>query len=77
MGKNNNGLVYCRLINATVFVNHHTAHLTFYTVFVFDPPTQSTINMYIMNSWSYYIGEKMSTVSHVIYIYIMNHDSGS
>ena len=54
MGKNINGHVYCRLINATVlyllttelYVLYST--LTFYgryTVFVFDAPMQNTISI--------------------------------
>ena len=55
MGKNNSGLVYCRLINATVLyllttvLYFYIAHMTFYgrycTAFVFDPPMQNTINI--------------------------------
>ena len=51
-GKNNNGLVYRRLINATVLYLLtnvlYTAHSTFYVrhsiTFVLDPPTQNTIS---------------------------------
>ena len=54
MGKNNNGLVYCRLINTTVLyllttmLNflYSTPDILWHTkVFVFDPPMQSTINI--------------------------------
>ena len=54
MGKNNNGLVYHRLINATVLYLLTTVLYFLYstldilwhksTISVFDPPTHSTIN---------------------------------
>ena len=51
MGKNNNGLVYYRLINATVlyllttvqYFVYSTLDGKFSTVFVFDPPMENKI----------------------------------
>ena len=59
IGKNNNGLVYCKLINTTVLyllttvLYFYTAYLTFYgrysTVFVFGFPMQSTVSIILNN----------------------------
>ena len=58
MGKNNNGLINCRLINATILyllttVLYFPANLPFHgrysTVFVFDPLMQNIIS-YIINN---------------------------
>ena len=77
MGKNNNGLVYCWLINnCTVFVNHNTvclcSTLTFYgrysTVVVFDLPTQNTINIIVVFCMG---GSKTKTV--FVYHKLMSH----
>lgn len=77
MGNKNNGLVYLKLINATVLYFLTTVlyffiqHLTFYgrwsIVFVFDPPIQKTV--IYKKKWSFLLCILMSLFSDRLYTY--------